>query len=335
MPNITHITSHVGGGVGTVIRGWLENDKSNTHTVICLDTINQKTKQHAEDNGYPVRRALNRTIRKSFIEWADIVVVHYWDHPLLYEFLSEPLPDARVVFWCHKNFEIPQEHLGYPDMFVATSPVIDIDYSNHKNTVIWSTGGIDRFLNIKKKKHKRFTIGYVGTVDYKKLHPDFIKMCNAIDIPNVRIIVIGENKIGEESTNRIEFIGQVDDITPYLAQMDVFFYPLRSDHYGTCEQVLGEAMAAGVVPVVMNNECEKHILVNDGGFNGYKTRNWNEVSMVIEYLHDFASDREFQSQNARKTAKKLYPIDKMINYWNELFNKLMKQPKTRRATIET
>ena len=66
-----------------------------------------------------------------------------------------------------------------------------------------------------------------------------------------------ENKLRQEciinSVNNVNIIGKIDNIEPYLAVFDIFAYPLNPNHYGTAEQVLQEAMAAGVVPVVFNN----------------------------------------------------------------------------------
>ena len=304
---ILHITPHMGGGVGTVIMGWIQKDKAHSHRVISLDVVNEK----AWNSGLTFIHGVQR-------EWfsvfeSDIVVLHFWDHTMLYDLLDKPFPECRVVAWAHKNYPVPQRYLDYPDLFIDTSPIQG--HGRH----IWSTGGISRFLEIKPKAHKGFNVGYVGEISYKgKMHPDIFDMCNAIDIPDVHFTFVGENKTAMTSGDKFTFTGKVDDVAPYLAEMDVFGYPLRPDHYGTCEQVIGEAMAAGVVPVTMDNPCERMITKQPQGKSYVET---------IEALYRDPEFREELSLSCRERAKRIYSIDKMVEEWNFVFAEMMQYPK--------
>ncbi len=173
-------------------------------------------------------------------------------------------------------------------------------------------------------------MGYVGTVDWKKLHPNFIQMCIAINIPDVRFTIIGENNT-LICGDKFVFYGKVDDVAPYLAEMDVFGYPLRSDHYGTCEQVLGEAMAAGVVPVVMSNPAEKLIVAN--GITGFIVHDEKDYVSCIEYLYRTPMMRDLMAHNARLKAETIYSIDTMIGKWNKVFEEMMEKPKKEREPL--
>jgi len=220
-----------------------------------------------------------------------------------------------VVAWAHKNYPVPQRYLDYPDLFIDTSPIQG--HGRH----IWSTGGISRFLEIKPKAHKGFNVGYVGEISYKgKMHPDIFDMCNAIDIPDVHFTFVGENKTAMTSGDKFTFTGKVDDVAPYLAEMDVFGYPLRPDHYGTCEQVLGEAMAAGVVPVVMDNPCEKMIVLE-----GAKSPEEYVGTVLSLYAQDMRRGK--LSFACRFRADYLYSVDRMVREWNKVFDEMMQKPK--------
>lgn len=321
---ILHITSHMGGGLGTVILGW--TGATEGHKVICLDYMNEKAQSEIRVP-FKQNMAGNKAGMKRWVNEADIVVVHWYDSLLLAGLF--PLPPCRLVFWCHKNYPVPQKELDYPDLFIDTSPIQG--HGKH----IWSTGGVDRFLEVKPRPHKGFTVGYVGTIDYKKLHPQFIEMCKAINIPDVTFIMVGENNIGKELNDRAIFTNKVDDVAPYLAEMDVFGYPLRPDHYGTSEQVLGEAMAAGVVPVVMDNPAEK--LIVEDNVTGFIAKHETEYCDIINFIYNNYQKTKchkiIQSLNARVSAGKLYSIDTMIKRWDEVFEELMEKPKRPRGSL--
>lgn len=263
---------------------------------------------------------------------ADIVMMHWWDHPLLYALISEPLPACRMVAWAHKNISYSLPEITYPDLFLDTSPI-----QGHVQH-IWSTGDMERFFNIKPAPHEGFNVGYCGTVDYKKLHRDFIPICKKIAdvVPDVHFTVVGEMKLPDykdelQMGGLFTFIGKVDDVAPYLAEMNVFGYPLRPDHSGTCEQVLGEALAAGVVPVVMNNSAER--LIIEDGRNGYIGIDEKDYVKAIQFLYSNPKIRKSMSKHARQDAKELYSIKKMVKQWDDVFQEMMKQPKRLREKL--
>jgi glycosyltransferase involved in cell wall biosynthesis len=338
MISVLHITPHLGGGVGTVLMAWMKKECSEElrrrrrlqqvefdHSLLSLDSINEKVKTELTRLKIRHGSTKNRNALSDLITISDIVVVHYWDSPSLEGLLSKPLPPCRLVFWCHKNYDIPKEAREYPDVFVGTSPI-------QKCRHIRSTGDIEDYLAIKPAMHARFTVGYVGWVDYRKMHPRFFGMCEKYrPASEAMFIVCGENKTSDLGTSNMRLLGHVDDIKPWLAQFDVFGYPLRRDHFGTCEQVLGEAMAAGVPPVVFNNPCESQIV--DDSINGFVVKNENEYLLALQFLHDYPAIRNMMSHNARHRARELYNIEKMVQSWDDLFHELMEKPKNEKSGI--
>ena len=100
--NILHITPHLGGGIGTVLLKWLCFDKTNNHCVITLDYANDYAVSVCKDNNIPLLSQISRPEITEKIIKADIVVVHFWNHPLLYDFLIRTfLPESRLIFWSH------------------------------------------------------------------------------------------------------------------------------------------------------------------------------------------------------------------------------------------
>jgi len=183
-------------------------------------------------------------------------------------------------------------------------------------------------LDIVPVNHEGFVIGFVGNM--KKIRPGWKEMCFAIaaERPDIRFLVVGEN-VTFTSDGIFTFTGKVDDVAPCLAEMDVFGYPLRIDHYGTCEQVIGEAMAAGLPVVCVDHPCERYIL----NHLGLLAKNGHEYISLINLLYEHPEIREAMGRQSRVHAKDVYDIEYMIHQWNNVFAEIMKQPKKTREPL--
>lgn len=352
---ILHITPHLGGGVGRVILNYLGKVKDKPlfkHKVACLDYANDNALAVAKNIKLELADKLsnNKGQLIKMISEADVVLMHWWNHPLLYDFLVRTaLPPCRLVMWSHTaGFRPPyvftEKILKYPDRFVFTTPIsfktAEVRKLSDKQKkllrVVWSTGGIDHVKSVKPKKHTGFNVGYIGTVDYAKLHPDFLNICNKINIPKVKFIVCGganEQKIKQEAEalgidKKFNFTGTVADITKYLAIFDVFGYPLNPDHYGTCDQVLAESMAAGVVPVVLPNLMEKY-MVKDR-LTGMVAKNEADYIHAVQSLYQDRNLRKTLSKNAKRYAAETFSVTKMMREWEAIFKEVLTINKTSR-----
>lgn len=353
--HIVHITPHLGGGVGRVLLGYLaraRTDSEFTHEVLSLDYANDEAQRASKETGFPLLDEMARSPDRLLeaISRAGVVLVHWWNHPLLYAFLvRETLPPARVVFWSHISGLGPpcvfsEAVLAYPDLFVFTSPLsLDTDEvrsvpgeRRHALRVIWSTGGVEHVQSVRPRAHSGFNVGYIGTVDYSKLHPRFLGMCDSISLEGVRFIICGgpgERRIREQSLHcrhpdRFVFTGHVSDVREYLSSFDVFGYPLAPYHFGTCEQVLGESMAAGVPPVVMANKAESQIV--EHGVTGMVASDEEAYVRAVEELGRNPELRHQLSRCAREAAIQKYSLSRMMEQWERTFVEMLSLPKTRR-----
>lgn len=352
---VLHITPHLGGGVGSVLLNYLakvRRDSGFEHRVLSLEYANEKAKTASKTTGFVLADKMSENLPGLFaaVSRADVVLIHWWNHPLLYALLvRESLPPARIIFWSHiSGFSPPyvfnRPALHYPDLFVFTSPlslnapVVRNLPEDRKRAlrVIWSTGGVEHTVSVRPKSHFGYNIGYIGTVDYGKLHPHFLEMSGNVKIPDVRFIVCGgpsEEQIREESrqcgiNERFVFAGCVSNVRDYLSEFDVFGYPLAPHHYGTCEQSLGESMAAGIPPVVMGNPTESLIVEN--GVTGIVAPDENAYTEALETLYHHPDLRRRLAENARKAAKERYSMDLMVNRWEQVFDEALLFPKTPR-----
>ena len=194
---------------------------------------------------------------------------------------------------------------------------------------------LKRYLICFTRRHTPHEGFNIGTVVSKKMHlTGILKLFTEIGkiIPEAYFTWISDfTPLTMFDYPNIRFLGKVDDVAPYLAEMDVFAYPLRSDHYGTAEQALGECMSAGVVPIVMNNPSEA-LIVRDGE-NGKVASTEQEYIEAVQYIYGNPAKRKMLSNMARTDAKRLYSIDEMVRQWDSVFNSLMEQPKKRKIPL--
>lgn len=348
---IVHIAPHLGGGVGTVMLNYLVKNKNNDsyeHSIYCLDSINNNAKKVLAKNSICSKELVSQTpnLLLESIASADIIVVHWWNHPLLFEFLvKNELPSCRIAFWSHvSGTEAPHifSHtlFDYPDYFIFTTPMSYLvnEVTTYKKNhsvfrAIWSTGGLDHIKNIERKEHKGFNVGYIGTVDYSKMHPHFLKICSQINIPDANYIVCGGGHIEQLQEevvqfgleDKFKFTGFVDDISPYLEIFDVFAYPLTRNHYGTCDQALAEAMGCGIVPIVLNNNMENYMVHNM--YSGIVATDEEEFSSAIIEMYQNKGFRDRLGVKAKEEAFRRFSIEETIKEWDYVFYKLLEKEK--------
>ena len=341
--NILHLVTHLGGGVGTVLLNWATVDK-NIHSFICLgynldEVIDRCKREKIELYNQASHEFICDFIRDRNV---DIVIIHYWNHPLLVNFIvNAKLPKCRLIIYSHIGgksipYVIPNKLLDYSDRLVHSS--LSTKNANEGNTIM-SAGGVDKYKNIQLKSHDGFNILYIGTLDFSKLRSDFIEICNEIikKIPTAKFTVCGigfsQDEIVKKAqdmkiSDRFLFTGLTKDLSPYLEVADAFIYPLSPSHYGTGEQVLGEAMTCGIVPIVFNNSCEMQIVKNLK--NGFVVENKEQFAKSVKILHDDLEIKNKLSINAKATALEVYSVEKFIYKWDVLFNEIMSLEKKER-----
>jgi L-malate glycosyltransferase len=351
---ILHIVGHTGGGVKTVLLNWILNDKENKHDIISFGYADEEVKQKCLMNDIFLYDEAIPSIVISIMEDytdLDIVIIHYWNFPLLIDFLiNNTLPPCRIITWCHMSglyapYSIPEKIIEYSDKFIFTSP-ISYNSNTIKNNLIpmskldciWSTGGT-KYKDVVKKEHGGFNILYVGTLDFSKLREDFIIICKEImnKIPEARITICGDgaNKSFLQTQvncfnlqDNIKFEGLVSDLTPYFEITDIFLYPLQEKNFSTCEQVLGESQCVGIPAIVFNNPNEKEIISQ--GVNGFIVDNIEQCINGVIGLYKDIEYRNKLGENAKQLAVKKYSTSKMLDDWNRVFNEIMQLPKKER-----
>lgn len=308
--HLLHITAHLGGGVGKVLSRLVQESARSQvrieHTIVTLEPLEKfQFADHIEAHGGKL--IINPTLDRlnELAASADIVQLEWWHHPAMTAWLcSGLLPAMRLIIWSHvSGLHPPQilpDFVRAPHRFLFTSPcslehpaLCQLEPKTRKRTgVVFSSGGFDDLPDPKHHPIRTpLRAGYVGTLNFAKLHPQLMDYLAAVDLPEFRLLMVGDPSTGKELQiqaeqlgidNRIELCGYRTNIAETLAGFDVFVYLLNPLHYGTTENALLEAMAMGVVPIVMDNPAERQLVRH--GETGLRITNPQQLNDALRWL---------------------------------------------------
>jgi glycosyltransferase involved in cell wall biosynthesis len=345
---ILHITAHLGGGVGKALSGLVEQAKliypNTEHIIACLEKqekrhiINEIQQFNIKVIECPTIDELRNLMKKS-----DIVQLEYWNHPILFRYLCEmewEIPSIRLITWSYNNGLynpiIPENLIINSYKFIFTSEcsyqnsnILDLINKkdlNKKFDVIYCVGNLP---NENINNYKELSFGYVGTLNFSKLHPNFADYINSVKISNFKVDMIGDilNKdILEKQTNKLNFKGFIPNIINELKNINVLIYLLNPYHYGTTENILLESMSIGIIPIVLNNPCEACIVTNNK--TGFIVNSISEFSDIINYINKNPNIRKIIGNNASEYIKEKYNIKNTEDKFNKIYNEIMLKEKT-------
>ena len=357
---ILHLAPHVGGGVGAVLLDWLRVASLSVetrHTLACLDACHPASFKNLCSVGTTYLDNLyhsDRNILWNQINNADIVLLHYWNHPLLARLLAEEgLPASRLICWCHNSglhepSIIPSYLTKLADRIIFTSKVSwgvqnlahAISTNPEKFDSIHSTRDLGPFLKLAENKNFATSgrnLLYIGTVSYDKLHPDTLSIITQLGRDGFSINILGGPdhamiaKRLPPDLSGIKFLGPIDDVKPYLSEADIFIYPLRINHYGTGEQAILEAMASGLPVIAFNNPAES-VLIAD-----YKTGRLvstpEEFIDATKYIAESLDRRMIMSKESVKITKGTYSAKANQMAFDSVFQSLQNSEKVLRPAL--
>lgn len=348
MTRILHVTPHLGGGVGKAVSGLIRQSSAageHHHSVLCLEKP-EKTQftDLLEHAGCQLRYCPEPEELAREIAAADIVQVEFWNHPAIVRALCpRPLPPMRPLVWCHVSGlhfpAIPWKLVEASGRFLFTSPCSLELLKGHPPAphanVVSSGGGMDEMpAHAPRPSRRPLVAGYLGTLNFSKLHPDFVSYAAAVPDPQFNIRMIGD-EINRETLERqcaamgrphlLLFCGYRKDVAAELAQLDVLVYLLNPTHYGTAENTLLEAMAMGVVPIVLDNPAERHIV--EHGHTGLVIRSPADLADAIARL---SSDDELRTRLGRQAAESVrrrQTYARMADAFDRHYRELLSLPK--------
>lgn len=331
---ILHITVHMGVGVGKAVSGMAiqgQQDFPDEHRILLL--------QQPENTSFIQQCRENRVDVQvwdgnyDLLQWADAIVVSWWNHPTMAGFLySFPRQSCPVLLWTHVNGcyypFLTHQFLKAFDRILFTNPYSfdnpawtesELHEIKELADVVFGMGQLDAQKMEPKADYSSsgdFVIGYVGTLHYGKLHPAFTDFCRAVcaRIPQARFVMAGERDARLEQdiqaaglTERFVFPGFVEDVPALLRTFDVFGYPLNPKHYGTTDNILLEEMACGLPPVVLRQNGEQFTVPQA---EEYLADNPEEYARRMEYLWKHPDQREALGRRVRAHILTHYDVKK-------------------------
>lgn len=304
----------------------------------------------AIDEGMELAIARNLDEIRHEMELADIVQVNWWQHPEMDLFLRSALPECRLLGWLHVAGDkapqvITSELVEQLDLALGGS-----EYSWHAPGIQaipeplrsqktgFVVGGADfaRLDGLAPRAHAGFNVGYIGTVNFVKMHPDYLALHGGIEIPGLRVVVCGgdlQNQLTEEAAQHgwgetFDFRGYVGDIRPVLEELDVYGYPLCLDTYAASELNLQEAMFAGIPPVVFpHGGIQLLVKHNETGLVVHSNQEYRDA---IAYLYNNPSERLRLGANAAEYSKRHFGARSNAPKMNQYYAQLLQQPKRAR-----
>ena len=335
MIKVLHITPHLGGGVGKALSELIFQARSACapvrHVVACLESP-QRTHflDRIRSDGEVVVTPDPLELDKLVAE-ADVVQVEWWNHPATIACLCRMrVRPIRLVVWCHVSglFDpiIPQRLMEASHRFIFTSAcsreareVSSIAARMGERLAVVSSGtGFSGLPPPGSDPSRDISVGYVGSLNFSKLHPDYIDFLGAIDIPDFRVRIIGEalnrsvleRKCREVGRPRLlEFTGHVTDVVKELRGINVLAYLLNPVHYGTAENALLEAMAMGIVPIVLDNPAERQIV--DHSRTGLIVGSVSEFTEAIHWLRNHPEERSRMGAQAATDVRDRFSAQTM------------------------
>lgn len=317
---VLHITAHLGGGVGRVLsRVALHRIKTDSwyeDVFVCLEEPEKPLViDEMRAAGIPVYTGLEPHDIEVLMTSADIVQVEWWHHPLVVELLCRKEIESRLIMWSHTSGLsypiIPHELVYLPHSFIFTTAASP---DAQRSTVVNSSGGFGDIKNVQRtSKEGDLSFGYMGSLNTSKLHPRAADYINAVNVPNFAVDFYGEveDNTTLEPSDRVRLHGFTEEPYAKLEDMDVLIYLLNPEHYGTTENALLEAMAAGVVPIVINNKVESMIV--EDGVTGFVVDTVENFAERVAFIDNDREALRRMSNVARYKTREQYSIDLTVS----------------------
>jgi len=338
------------GGASQSLLGITRHTKDDVfHVLVSLLPPDRTAFDLAIDAGIEVANSDHQSLLEE-IEQADVVQIHFWNSPELYKVFELPWPASRIVLWCHVSGDHPPQFLlpevvDRCDALIASSPhtaslpVFKTALKSKIAEVIIDTPDFCSFPKPEPVKQTHFTVVYVGTIDFIKMHPDFIQMHAKAEAPNLKVIVCGSGpalsclkKQAAQSAvpERFEFTGFLTNPVQILSKADLFGYPLAKDNYATAELALQEAMYCGIPPLLIAKNGPA-LMLKDGetGILATSSRDYTEK---LEALARSPESCQRIGTNAAKHAVKHWGSQRTAPQMHSLYQRVAELPrKTPRA----
>ncbi len=279
---------------------------------------------------------------------ADVVLVHFWNTPAMQRFIRSAHPPMRVVVWLQVEGHtrpnvVTQELCAFADVLMTTSSsTLSLpEIETRPALFIPPPVDLEHFVPRLPPSGLPFTVGYLGTVDFVKMHPDYLAMSAAVEDEDVRFAVWGfggayatlkaeARRLGQD--HRFQFHGTTRDPAAAFASMNIYGYPLCEDTYGTTDRSMVEAMAMALPSVVLDRPGLRDLAIN--GVTAIVARSPRDYTASIIQLMRDPSLRARLGQNAHNHVRLHFEPARTMKRLGQTLADTLAMPKRARRALD-
>ncbi len=300
---VLHVVQRLSsGGAGQALRALIAGTSSARHRVVSLVAAEPSAAQRLTASEVALVESASEPELDALVASSDVVQVHFWNTPELYDFMATPR-HARVVVWSHVAGHTPPHIVtpdvaSYADVLVATGDPFPAAIARRTSVIRPSSPHRIPPARPGDRGSRPFTVGLFGTLDEARCDPDAVRMFAQAALPGSRLLVVGAGDLiprwREQAhtlglADRVEFTGFVADVATQLHRMDVLLHLPRPDGSATADLALQEAMTAGVVPVVGSGTPVTGLVRHE--VDGLVVTDASDCIAALRALHDRAAWR--------------------------------------------
>ena len=322
---ILHIAPHFGGGIAPATVGIIEAT-GGVHELVNIEVTRDSVS---------LEILIKLGIKPNDISWLcqqniktshwDLIIFHFWSTDLWLKLASvDFICQARgLILLNHQAFKFN----GRQALLVGSAfdSCVQSGFLEDGLPKSWFLIPTCRSESVKPESiaSRQKKAIYIGTLDYKKLSREFFPLANHL-LTQIQSIEIYGNLINKEfevelqynQSPTLKYCGYATDKKQILSTSMFFFYPLKSNHYGTTESSLLEAMLEGAIPLVKDNSAEAAILGKE--LFSILNLDYVELSTDIDLFQNNFSQNEISSA-VHKRALELTDIKLRVSQWRKIF----------------
>lgn len=352
MAKIVHVIQQVSRGGGSRATIYLAKYSAalggHDHTILSLNPADPAALKIAEDCGVRIANGLSPIEIESLLLSADIVQCSWWNNVEVGRFLRDVKVPMRSVGWFHvggtASPQIVTPHLvDYFDFAIACSPYTHLAAAFQslpeserrlRTGMVYGATDFERLRGITKKSHDGFNVGYIGTLDFLKMHRQYVALSLNSGIPEARFLFGGAGGVGAVIKQEAQALGAehqfielgyIEEVRDVLEVLDVYGYPLCPETYAASEMNLQEVMYAGVPPVVLPYGGVKELIIHNQ--TGIIAQTEEEYSQAIAYLYNNPTERERIGANAHVYARDVFGAENAGKEINKIYERALELPK--------
>lgn len=179
-------------------------------------------------------------------------------------------------------------------------------------------------------KNDGMNIGSIGRLAKEKGHKHLIRACRFLKNKDWKLILAGDGPLRQDLQilarylgieEQIEFVGEVEDVRPFLAQMDVFVLPSVSE--GLSLVILEAAMAGRVVVATRVGGVPEIITDKEDGLL-FKPKSIEQLVEHINWIDEHREQAIKMALRLQKVVLERFNINHTVKQYEALYERMVR-----------